>query len=140
MSFDETYDIYSACHHPARGKFIQLDRHEKNQFKGLVLHPKYGLCVNIVKAKQKECIVICLDNFNLETFYQHCFTHKRRHEPFDKELIKKVFNSMDTEWYNKMLWAVLGLSRTRKEIDMYGMNSEIVLKDRETIENISEKC
>lgn len=140
MSFDEAYDIYLAYQHPARGKFMQSDRHEKKHFTELVLHPKYGLCVNIVKVKQKEYIVLRPDNFNLEAFYEHCFTDEGRHEPVDKEFIKKVFSSMDTEWDKKILRVVLGLSRTRKEIDMLGMNSDTVLKDRQTIDNFFDKC
>ena len=140
MSFDEAYDIYLANQHPGRGKFMQSDRHEKKHFTELVLHPRYGLCVNIVKAKQKEHLVLRPDNFNLEAFYEHCFADERRDEALDKEFIKKVFSSMDTKWDKKILWVVSGLSRTRKEIDMLGINSDTVLKDRETINNFFEKC
>ena len=119
---------------------MQSDRHEKKHFTELVLHLKYGLCVNIVKGKQKEYLVLRPDNFNLEASYQHCFTDEGRHEPLDKEFIKNVFSSMDTEWDKKILRVVLGLSRTRKEIDMLGINSDTVLKDRETIDNFFEKC
>ena len=140
MSLDEAYDVYLAYQHPTRSKFMQSDRHEKKHFTELVLHPKYGLCVTIVKAKQKEYVVLRPDNFSLEGFYQHCFADERKHEPLDKEFIKKVVSSMDTEWDKKILWVVLGLSRTRKEIDMLGMHSDKVLEGRETIENFFAKC
>ena len=80
------------------------------------------------------------DNFSLEGFYQHCFADERKNEPLDKEFIKKVFSSMDTERDKKILRIVLGLSRTKKEIDMLGMDSDEVLEDRETIENFFAKC
>jgi len=38
---------------------------------------------------------------------------------------------MDTEWDKKILWVVLELSNTRKEIIMFGFSSDTVLKDRE---------
>jgi len=68
---------------------MQSDRRDKKHFTKLVLHRKFGFCVIIVKAKQKEYVVFDLHDCNLEAFYQDCITDEKNMNHLIRNLLKR---------------------------------------------------
>ena len=128
IEFEDAFQIFLGFKDPE----VQYDiKSERRHFKELLCHPRHGLCIDVVtrpkpttdNRKNVKYIVLRPDNFHLELFYQTlCGPVDDSNEVLNKELLRKLFKSMDTEWDRKILRVVLSLSRTRKQIDELGMS------------------
>lgn len=47
---------------------------------------------------------------------------------------------MDTEWDKKVLRVVLGITRSRRELDELGIDSDSITSDRKAVFDYSELC
>ena len=137
IEFEDSFQIFLGFKDPE----FQYDiKNERKHFKELLCHPRHGLCINIVtipragNEKAVKYIVLRPENFHLELFYQTlCSSIDDGNELLSKELLRKLFKCVDTEWDQKVLRMVLSLTRTRKQIDELGMNSDSIVKERDAV-------
>ena len=137
IEFEDVFQIFLGFKDPE----VQYDiKSERRHFKELLCHPRHELCINIVtkpttnNCKNAKYIVLRPDHFHLELSYQTLWCPvDDSNEVFNKELLKKLFKSMDTEWDRKILRVILSLSRTRKQIDELGMNSDSIIKEQAAV-------
>ena len=101
-----------------------------------ITYPVHGLCIYIIKTPEREVILLRPDDIDLERFFETLFLKEdNKDEVFNKDLLDKMFKSMDTEWDNKVLRVILGLSRSRAEIDKLGIDSYSIIQDRKSVFN-----
>ena len=135
MTFTEGYLIFLGFSYEQNITMLVNDRHIKKHFRELLLHPKYGLCVYIVKHLQTEYILLRPDSCDYEGFVAEVFSKEKGNEIelINKELVLSFISVMDTEWDKKVLRVFLGLDRSRREIDALGIDSDSIVRDRNMV-------
>ena len=118
MPFDEAYEIYNS-YFPVMG----FSHQEKQEFQKSLLHPKYGLRVIVFTSNDnRRYIILSPNDIDLEPFLMTLTddnklkqSHTTEHE--NATFVRKVINSMDTEWDRKCSFALLALNRSRRELE-----------------------
>ena len=67
IEFDEAYHLFLS--YSTNGRTGVKDTNKKKHFKELLLHPKFGLCVQIITINEKQFVVLRSDDVDLEDFF-----------------------------------------------------------------------
>ena len=105
MTFTEGYQIFLGFSYEQNITMLVNDRHIKKHFRELLLHPKYGLCVYIVKHLQTEYILLRPDSCDYEGFFAEVCSKGNGDEIelISKELVLSLISVMDSEWDKNVL-------------------------------------
>ena len=135
LTFTEGYQIFLGFSYEQNITMLLNDRHTKIYFRELLLHPKYGLCVYLVKRLQAEYIHLKPDSCDYEGFFAECFSKGKDNEIelINKELVSSLILVMDTEWNKEVLRVFLCLDRSRREVDALGIDSDSIVRDRNMV-------
>ena len=120
LEFQTAFEVFVAYQNDGKcADRIKTDKHVKKQFKELLCHSKYGLCIYIVHIDKGQCIVFHHDNVCLEAFFTKFLGEVDPNTvPLPgKEVVRKIFQCFDTEWDKKVLRVVLGMTHSRSELD-----------------------
>ena len=133
IDFEEAFQIFLGFQ--AKSRPIDI-KNERKHLRELLCHPVHGLCIYIIKTPEREVILLRPDEIDLERFFETFFLKEdKEDEVLNKDLLDKMFKSMDTEWDKKVLKVILGLSRSRAEIDKLGIDSDSIIQDRKSVFN-----
>ena len=135
MTFIEGYQIFLGFSYEQNITMLVNDRHSKKHFRELLLHPKYGRWVYIVKHLQTEYILLRPDSCDYEGFSADVFSKEKGNEIelINKELVLSLISVMDTEWDKKVLRVFLGLDRSKREVHALGIDSDSIFRDRNMV-------
>ena len=137
MPFDEAYEIYNS-YFPVMGFSLQ----EKQEFQKSLLHPKYGLRVIVFTSNNnRRYIILSPNDIDLELFLMTLIDDNKLKQSDTSEhenatFVRKVINSMDTEWDRKCQFALLALNRSRRELEDLTVDPGVVTRNSDCISQI----
>ncbi len=119
----------------------------KKRFRELLCHPNYGLPVYIINhARKGEYILLRPDGVDLEDFFEKVYGDDDEDEPvstrltIDKDFVRDMLASADTEWDRKLLRVLLSSSRSFSELKTLGIScGDIGNKTAEVLAVIQQK-
>ena len=115
--------------------FVNTDR---DKFTYALPHKDWGLCVYIIyiKSLNKKFIILRLNSFGDEDFLNTiCTENVEAKQEFDDKLVlnavkvKKIFDTVDTEWDKKVARVMVCANRTRSQISKLGIDVNNVKTD-----------
>ena len=137
MLFDEAYEIYNS-YFPVMG----FSHQEKQEFQKSLLHPKYGLRVIVFTSNDnRRCIILSPNDIDLEPFLMTLIDDNRLKQSDTTEhenatFVRKVINSMNTEWDRKCSFALLALNRSRRELEDLTVDPGVVTRNSNYISQV----
>lgn len=98
----------------------------RKDFQDSVLHPEYGLCVNILCLDNgQKYIVLKCDSVDLTKFYDKLFSDDSKSEAIlNKEIVTQVLDNLSSDWDRRCLKYVLSLERNVEEMNILGIKRE----------------
>ena len=119
------------------------DKATRQEFRDLMCHTKYGLCVYVVLERY---VVLRSDGANLEGFFDDLIDSVKSGEqclPVRQELAsdfaKKLLELTDTEWDRKHLRVAFGALKTKQELKKFGISSRISKYTKEVQKSTQER-
>eukprot|EP00794_Sanderia_malayensis_P001530 gene1530-1693_t len=136
MDFDEAFQLYLA--YCTDGSKYMNDGDHKKRFKELLLHPNFGLCVYVATFfNEKQFVVLRPDGFDLEDFFSILLEKDPvllgNRVELNKDNVKKLYGTLDSEWDKRVVRVILGATRTRSQLDEIGIDSDLILSDKEAV-------
>jgi hypothetical protein len=144
IDFDIAHELY--CGH-------QEQHIEKKDFRDILLHSKYGLCVYVANFLQfnKRYVILKTQTLDLPSFIADINNMFNRdiHDAstqagkirldLDKAGLKRLLDSMDSEWDKKCAKVILAANRSRREIEELGLLPDAVVNNVKQVKNVIEK-
>ncbi|XP_070537914.1 uncharacterized protein [Ptychodera flava] len=134
MPFQEAFELYSSHHkNPV----------DADHFKVNLLHPKHGLCVDLVTIKTFEMRIITLKSptFDVAKFLEMIVNSGNRKftrlDIHNKDVVQKILGTMDTEWDKVCARVLLGCFMSRSELISVGIDSDNIARDTERVLDVS---
>ena len=134
VAFDEAEEFFFAFQDKAP-PFVNTDR---DKFTYALLHEDWGLCVYIIyiKSLNKKFIILRPNSFGIEVFQNTiCTENVEAKQEFDDKLVlntdkvKRIFDTVDTEWDKKVARVMVCANRTRSQISKLGVDVDNVRID-----------
>ena len=141
IKFSEAYDIFISYlgQDEYSASLLRHDQSRKIQFRDLLLHPNFGLCVYLVSGQHERYIVLRPDDVDISNSLRLLIDDvDKEQEKIDKDLLSKLFNVMDTEWDKKVLRYVLARFFSLNQYEKLGMDRQMITKERKDIECLLE--
>ena len=140
MEFEDALGLYLAYNSDTTPFHIKL-KTERKRFKEMLCHPKYGLCVYILMDKY---VVLKADDTDMELFFGDLIQFLKHKDPIQRldinnKFVEEMMETVDTEWDRKLLYALLGASRSRKELDDLGIDSDNICKLTNSVVSIIQE-
>lgn len=144
-SFEDAFELFQAYSLSTDSEEYCKDG--KKRFRELLCHPNYGLPVYIINhAIKGEYILLRPDGVDLEDFFERVYGDDKEEEPFetrltvDKDFVRAMLASADTEWDRKLLRVLLGSTKSLSELKNLGMScDDIGKKTAEVLAVIQQK-
>ncbi len=143
IDFNIAYELY--CGHLEHSV-------DHKEFRDILLHPEYGLCVYIVNflESNKRYIVLKTETLDLPNFIVELNTAITSIEDppsqanstrltIDKNSLQCILSSMDSEWDRKCAKVIIGANLSRKEMEELGFHPETLTKSVENVKTIVEE-
>ena len=136
LPFNEAYSVFLSYSHPNHNcNHLLDDKDLRKQFKDLLLHPEFGLCVYVVEGHGQQYLILRADDVD----YGNVFAMLRDDgceeikKSLSRELISRLVSSIDTEWDRRIFRHVLGCIFSRSEYSELGLNENNLSKERAEI-------
>ncbi|XP_070570891.1 uncharacterized protein [Ptychodera flava] len=131
ITFDEGLEVFLGYKTTYVSQTLTHD--DKHSFLNALLHPKWGLTVHVITMEATHCryIVLRPDDVDLEIFLdEFCKSNEDTDERLacEKETIKNILATVDTEWDRKVARVLLGTNRSRLQLDSMGIDSDDIAK------------
>ena len=142
IEFNAAYEVYLSHSEYATSKqldIVKSDKNIKKQFRDLILHPSYGLCVYIVTRGGIDYIILRPDDFDLDDAFSVLVKKEDQANSLNKKMITELLSSMDTEWDKNVLRYVLAKLCTYREFESLGMDAARISKNRTEIESVIQE-
>ena len=136
IDFDIAYELY--CGH--------------QDFRDILLHPDYGLCVHIVNFLElnKQYIIVRTQTLDLPTFIVELNTMiTKGRDPsslanitrldLDKNSLQCILNSMDSEWDRKRAKVIFVANQLRMEMEELGFHPKTLIESVQQVKTIIEE-
>lgn len=143
IDFDIAHELY--CGH-------QEQHIEKKDFRDILLHPNYGLCVYVANFLQfnKRYIILKTQTLDLPSFIADINNMINRDKDastqagkirldLDKVGLKHLLDSMDSEWDKTCAKVMLAANRSRGEIEELGLLPDAVVNNVKQVRNVIVK-
>ena len=137
--FDEALELFLSFNLRAT-KHSLSDRETRKRLKDLLCHPKYGPCVYIV---MDGFILLKSDEVNMSRFFDKLVSYilseeKQARQELDRSFVNNLLASADSEWDRTNFRFLLGVSRTKRELEELGIGSDIGKYTREVVRGLEQ--
>ena len=143
IDFDIAYELY--CGHQEH--FV-----DNKDFRDILLHPDYGLCVHIVNFLElnKRYIIVRTQTLDLPNFIVELNTMITKGRDasslanitrldLDKNSLQCILNSMDSEWDRKCAKVIFATNRSRMEMEELAFHPETLIASVQQVKSIVEE-
>lgn len=126
LQFDDALEAFFDHFHDIKAPYLNTD---KNKLLYALLHEKWGLCVYVVQHEDssKRFLVLRPDEFDMEIFLDTiCSKTKSQFAPriaLDSIFIHNLLATLDSEWDRVVARVLLGLDRSRQQLEAIGIDS-----------------
>ena len=139
LEFNLALDIFlSFSDHAGSPEHISIARKSKNikkEFRNLLLHPTFGLCVYIVKQPFKRYIILRPDDIYIGSVLSVLTDKEEDVEQLEKRIVKDLLSSMDTEWDKKVLRYILSKLFSYRKYESLGMDKHDIKRNKIQVED-----
>ena len=136
MDFDIAFELY--CAH--QECFV-----DKKEFRDTLLHPEYGLCVNLVNfvQNQKRYILkshdVDVPSLLSQLDQQNSNITADVRLQIDKDSANSILNTMSSEWDKKCAKALLAGNKSRTEMEQLGIKPDYLTKSVTHVVDVSQE-
>ena len=142
LQFDVAMEIFFSFYENVGYPFLNTD---KDKFMYALLHEKWGLCIYLVtlEGANEKWIVLKSDEVDMELFLDAiCKAIETHFEPritLDRYIVKSILETLDTEWDKVVARVLLGINRSKKQLDSLGIEGDDISKNVERVTMVLEE-
>lgn len=136
MDFDIAFELY--CAHQER--FV-----DKKEFRDTLLHPEYGLCVNLVNFihnNQRRYIILKSRDVDVPLLLSQLDQESSNvidvRLQIDKDSVNSILNTMSSEWDKKCAKALLAGNKSRTQMELLGIKPDNLTKNVKHIVDVAQ--
>ena len=138
IPFDDALEIFYDSFEEVSVKplFVNTD---KDKFLYALIHEQWGLCVYVVTHEDcnQRFIVVRPDKVDMRLFLDE-ISEKSEDEVrprmhLDKPFVQNLLSTMDSEWDKVVARVLLGIDRSRKELENIGIDAREISRNMEKV-------
>jgi hypothetical protein len=136
LPFGDALEAFSDCFESVRPPYLNTD---KDKFQYSLLHEQWGLCIYIIthEERNQRFIVLRPAEIDMELFFDTICKKVDDQFPsriyLDKSFVQSLLRTMDSEWDRQVARVLLGVDKSRKELENLDIDSEKISRNVEKV-------